>query len=349
MTDISVLEQSVSVEGKPQSITIQDSIKLAKTAEQLGYKRFWVSEHHNHPTIIGSAPEVLMAAIATQTNSIRIGSAGIMLPHYSSFKVAEQFRILEALAPNRIDLGLGRAPGSDGRTALALNPNSRNDSDQFPSNVRDLMAWVNNEPLIEGHPFGQLIAQPTSETGPEIWMLGTSNYGAQLAAYLGIPYCFAHFITNGSGMKGAIEIYKSEFRPSTKYKKPLVNVCLWSLAAETNEEAKYLFSSRASWKIGRDFGHLGPITDPDNALTIINNNNWEDHYNSMYESSLVGEINYTKDKIDTLVKDNNIDEIAILTWCHDEMARIKSYELFASAYNLNRKEISTEKLSKSFI
>ena len=155
---VSILEQSVAVEGKPQHITIQDSINLAKKAEKLGYKRFWVSEHHNHPSIIGTAPEILMAAIATHTKTIRIGSAGIMLPHYSPFKVAEQFRVLEAIAPNRIDLGLGRAPGSDGRTALALNPNSRNDSEQFPSHVRDLMAWVSNEPLLEGHPFRHLVA-----------------------------------------------------------------------------------------------------------------------------------------------------------------------------------------------
>ena len=132
---VSVLEQSVAVEGKPQHMTIQDSINLAKKVEKLGYKRFWVSEHHNHPTIIGTAPEILMAAIATQTKTIRIGSAGIMLPHYAPFKIAEQFRVLEAIAPNRIDLGLGRAPGSDGRTALALNSNSRNDSEQFPSHV----------------------------------------------------------------------------------------------------------------------------------------------------------------------------------------------------------------------
>jgi luciferase family oxidoreductase group 1 len=345
MKEVSILEQSVSVEGKPQSVTIQDSINLAKTAEKLGYKRFWVSEHHNHPTIVGTAPEVLMAAIATQTKNIRIGSAGIMLPHYSPFKVAEQFRVLEALAPNRIDLGLGRAPGSDGRTALALNPNSRNDSEQFPGHVRDLMAWVNNEKLIEGHPFGSLIAQPTSETGPEMWILGTSNYGAQLAAYLGIPYCFAHFITNGSGMKSAIEIYKSEFQPNKKYKKPRVNVCLWALTAKTNDEAKYLFSSRAAWKIGRDIGHLGPITDPDNALNIINSNNWENEYNHMYENSLVGEINYTKDKIDKLIKENDVDEISILSWCHDENARIKSYELFSNAYELNIKNTNYKNVS----
>ena len=342
---VSILEQSVAVEGKPQHITIQDSINLAKKAEKLGYKRFWVSEHHNHPSIIGTAPEILMAAIATQTKTIRIGSAGIMLPHYSPFKVAEQFRVLEAIAPNRIDLGLGRAPGSDGRTALALNPNSRNDSEQFPGHVRDLMAWVSNEPLLEGHPFRHLVAQPTSDTSPEIWMLGTSNYGAQLAAYLGIPYCFAHFITDGSGIKEAIKIYKSEFRPNNKLKEPLVNVCLWALTAKTQEEAKYLFASRAAWKIGRNFGHLGPITDPDNALNIIHDNNWKEQYELMFSDAIVGEVDFTKNKIKELVKKNDIDEIAILSWCHSEASRVKSYELFAEAFSLNSSQHRQKNLS----
>ena len=335
---VSILEQSVSVEGKPQTHTIQDSINLAVKAEKLGYKRFWVSEHHNHPTIIGSAPEVLMAAIATKTKTIRIGSAGIMLPHYAPFKVAEQFRVLEAIAPGRIDLGLGRAPGSDGRTALALNPNSREDSEQFPGNVRDLMAWVSNEKPLEGHPFRHLTAQPESETYPEVWMLGTSNYGAQLAAYLGIPYCFAHFITDGQGMKNAIDLYKSEFRPSKNFNKPIVNVCLWALTAKTEKEAKYLFASRAAWKIGRNYGHIGPITDPDNALNIIKENNWQEHYELMFQNSLVGEIGNTKEKITNLAKNNDIDEIAILTWCHSEKARIQSYELFADEFKLNAKK-----------
>ena len=184
---LSILDQSVAIANKCQDQVINDTLNLSIMAEELGYSRFWISEHHNHPTIIGTAPEVLMAAIAAKTKKIRIGSAGIMLPHYSSFKVAEQFRVLNSLAPNRIDLGLGRAPGSDGRTALALNSNNREFSENFPSHVRDLIAWVTNSDLLEGHPFKRLKAQPISDTSPEIWMLGTSNYGSQLAAYLGIP------------------------------------------------------------------------------------------------------------------------------------------------------------------
>ena len=197
--------------------------------ESLGYNRFWVSEHHNNETIVGTAPEILMAAIAGKTQAIRIGSAGIMLPHYSAFKVAEQFRVLDALAPGRIDLGLGRAPGSDGRTAFALNPMANERPAQFPSDVRDLMAWVAGKPLVEKHPFGQLQAFPKCETTPEIWILGSSNYGAQVAAHFGLPYCFAWFFSDGRGAKEAVEIYRKNYQASEHHKEPYVGLCVWAL------------------------------------------------------------------------------------------------------------------------
>ena len=148
---LSVLDQSVGGAGRPQDASIRHTVALAEHCEALGYERFWVSEHHSHPTIVGTAPEILMAAIAARTSRIRIGSAGVMLPHYSAFKVAEQFRVLDALAPGRIDLGVGRAPGSDHRTAMLLNPDPRA-SDRFPQQVRELQAWVSGEAMPEGHP-----------------------------------------------------------------------------------------------------------------------------------------------------------------------------------------------------
>ena len=199
MLRLSVLEQSIATVGRPNETAIFNALELAKHCESLGYARFWVSEHHNHPTIVGTAPEILIAAIATSTKSIRVGSAGIMLPHYSAFKVAEQFRVLDALAPGRIDLGLGRAPGSDGRTAFALNPLANERPAQFPADVRDLMAWVSGTSLPEKHPFSRLQAFPQGDTVPEIWILGSSNYGAQIAAHFGVPYCFAWFFTDGQG------------------------------------------------------------------------------------------------------------------------------------------------------
>ena len=156
---LSVLDQSVAMSGRGQDESIRQTLALAQSAERLGYSRFWVSEHHAHPSIVGTAPEILMAAIATQTQRIRIGSAGVMLPHYASLKVAEQFRVLDALAPGRIDLGVGRAPGSDGKTAQLLNPD-RYASENFPQQVMELQAWVKGQPLPVGHPGHGVFAYP---------------------------------------------------------------------------------------------------------------------------------------------------------------------------------------------
>ena len=188
---LSVLDQSIAVAGRPQDLSIRNTVALAQHCEALGYERFWVSEHHNHPTIVGTAPEIVIAAIAATTKSIRIGSAGIMLPHYAPFKVAEVFRVLDALAPGRIDMGLGRAPGSDRLTSMALNPHPDDVHDQFPRQIQELQCWLSCSPLPDGHPFARVVAHPTGPTFPTMWVLGSSDYGAQLAAYLGMPYAFA--------------------------------------------------------------------------------------------------------------------------------------------------------------
>ncbi|HEV7913651.1 MAG TPA: MsnO8 family LLM class oxidoreductase, partial [Albitalea sp.] len=205
---LSVLDQSVALAGRGEDAAIRDTLELAQHCEALGYHRFWLSEHHSLPTIVGSAPEILMAAIAARTERIRIGSAGVMLPHYSALKVAEQFRVLEALAPGRIDLGVGRAPGGDMRTAQALNPNAHLAAEAFPQMVRDLQAWTSQAQHrgISAHPRGP--------HAPEIWVLGSSDYGAQLAAHFGLPYAFAYFFTDGQGAEQAIELYRSLYRPS---------------------------------------------------------------------------------------------------------------------------------------
>src|SRR5256885_9747168 len=169
---LSVLDQSIAVVGRPHEVSIRDTIALAQHCEALAYDRFWLSEHHSNETIVGTAPEILSGAIAAVTKRIRVGSAGVMLPHYAPFKVAEQFHLLDAIAPGRIDLGLGRAPGSDGRTAFALNPLAETAADHFPAQVRDLLAWLAGEKLVEGHPFRDIIAQPGGATIPEVWMLG---------------------------------------------------------------------------------------------------------------------------------------------------------------------------------
>jgi luciferase family oxidoreductase group 1 len=196
---LSVLDQSTAVSGRPQTDAIAESLALARHCDGLGYHRYWVSEHHHSGSIVGSAPEVLMAAIAATTSTIRVGSAGVMLPHYSALKVAEQFRVLEGIAPGRIDLGVGRAPGSDRLTAYALNPDAGQAAERFPQQVQDLQAWVSGMPLAPGHPFGAIRAHPQGPTSPEIWILGSSNYGAQLAAHFGLPYAYAYFFSEGGG------------------------------------------------------------------------------------------------------------------------------------------------------
>ena len=226
---LSVLDQSIAVAGRPQDQSIRNTVSLAQHCEALGYDRFWVSEHHNHPTIVGTAPEIVIAAIAATTKRIRIGSAGIMLPHYAPFKVAEVFRVLDALAPGRIDLGLGRAPGSDGRTAFALNPAANERPEHFPADVRDLIAWVHNEPLVDRHPFAAVHAYPEGPTAPEVWILGSSDYGAQVAALFGLPYCYAWFFSDGAGGERAIDLYKKNYRPSARHPEPHSALCVLAL------------------------------------------------------------------------------------------------------------------------
>src|ERR1700689_3908252 len=166
MVRLSVLDQSTIVSGRSPDESIRESLALAKHCEALGYTRYWCAEHHNSASQAGTAPEILISAIAATTTRIRVGSAGVMLPHYSSLKVAEQFRVLEAIAPGRIDMGLGRAPGSDGLTAHALNPNAAMAADNFPAQVRDLLAWVAGAPLLEKHPFRGIVAHPAGPTVP---------------------------------------------------------------------------------------------------------------------------------------------------------------------------------------
>src|ERR1051325_1301234 len=239
---LSVLDQSTASLGKTQDTAIRETLELARHCESLGYHRFWLSEHHNSGSIVGTAPEILMAAIAATTSRIRIGSAGIMLPHYSALKVAEQFRVLEALAPGRIDLGVGRAPGSDQMTAYALNPYPENVLDQFPRQVQELQHWVSGKPLPEGHPFGNIIAQPTGPTTPEMWILGSSEYGAQLAAFFGLPYAFAYFFSEGTGVEEALELYRKNYRASEKYPERGATVCGGPRAA--NPKAEPLHNSK---------------------------------------------------------------------------------------------------------
>lgn len=328
---LSVLDQSIAVAGLPQDLSIRNTVSLAQHCEALGYERFWVSEHHNHPTIVGTAPEIVIAAIAATTKSIRIGSAGIMLPHYSAFKVAEVFRVLDALAPGRIDLGLGRAPGSDGRTAFALHPMANERPEHFPSDVRDLIAWLHDEPLAQGHPFAAVKAYPHTETAPEVWILGSSDYGAQVAALFGLPYCYAWFFSDGAGGERAIELYKRTYRPSARHPTPHCGLCVFALAAPTMEEAQHHLTSRVLSRIRRDRGILGPLLNVEDATEALKAED-QARIERIRRDSFAGTGPEVMARIVELKERVGVDEMAVVTWTHSEEARRQSYAELAKAF-----------------
>jgi luciferase family oxidoreductase group 1 len=328
---LSVLDQSIAVADRPHDQSIRNTVALAKHCEALGYDRFWVSEHHNHPTIVGTAPEIVIAAIAATTERIRIGSAGIMLPHYAAFKVAEVFRVLDALAPGRIDLGLGRAPGSDGRTAFALNPAANERPEHFPADVRDLIAWVHNEPLVDRHPFAAVQAYPQGPTAPEVWILGSSDYGAQVAALFGLPYCYAWFFSDGAGGERAIDLYKRNYRPSARHPEPHSALCVLALAAPTMEEAQYHFTPRVLSRMHRDRGILGPLESPEAAAATLATTYDPARVAQFRQDSFVGTGPEVAARIEELRTRVGVDEMAVVTWTHDEDARRTSYTELARA------------------
>jgi len=331
---LSILDQSVAVASRPHGESIRHTVELAQLAESLGYHRFWLSEHHNHPSILGTAPEILIAAIVSRTARIRVGSAGVMLPHYSPFKVAEQFRVLEALAPGRIDLGLGRAPGSDQLTAFALHPLADQRPDRFPADVRDLMAWVRGEPLPADHPFASLRAYPEGETAPEVWMLGSSDYGAQVAAHFGLPYCFAWFFTDGRGAAEALALYRRHYRPSPRHPEPHAALCVFALAAETREEAERQFASRAKWRLYRDQGTFLALESPEAAAQHPYTEAERARLARYYADALIGTGADVAAGLRAMAERFELAEMAVVTWAFDPAVQRRSYELLARAWGM---------------
>src|SRR5213082_2957547 len=219
MTRLSVLDQSPVRSGATPADAIRETLALARRCDELGYTRYWLAEHHSTPALAGSAPEVLIGRVAAVTSGIRVGSGGVMLQHYSALKVAENFRVLETLYPGRIDLGIGRAPGSDQLTARALQhgPGALG-IEHFPNQIADLMGFLDNK-MPADHPFARIRVMPTGETSPEVWLLGSSDQSAIFAAYFGCAFSFAHFI-NDEGGPEIMDAYRQRFRPSERLTAP---------------------------------------------------------------------------------------------------------------------------------
>jgi luciferase family oxidoreductase group 1 len=331
---LSVLDQSTAAKGRSEDAAIRETLELARHCDALGYHRYWVSEHHNTGNIVGTAPEILMAAIAATTPRIRVGSAGVMLPHYSALKVAEQFRVLEGIAPGRIDLGVGRAPGSDQRTAYALNPNA-DAHEEFPRQVFELQAWVSGAPLQEGHPFGMIKAHPLGPTSPELWILGSSDYGAQLAAHFGLPYAFAYFFTDGRGVEQALDLYRRNYRASARHPNAQATICVWALAADTEAEARRLATSREHSRILRDIGIREALVSPEEAAAYPYTDAQRASIESMRRKAFVGTAEQVKARLTELAQRLELEELVVVTWTYDPAPRHRSYELLAAAFGNN--------------
>jgi luciferase family oxidoreductase group 1 len=337
---ISVLDQSIVAAGQPPAAAIRETVRLAMACETLGYARFWVSEHHNSDGIAGSAPEVLLGHLAAVTHKIRIGSAGIMLPHYAPLKVAEQFRMLEALAPGRIDLGLGRGPGADRHTSYALkpgaldNPFAMGTADTFPQDVADVIAWTSGGALPEDHPFAGIRAQPAGEGGPQPWLLGSTGYTARLAAQLGLPYCFAHFFNDGEGADAALGLYRERFVPGGAAPAHAA-VCVWAAAAPTLREAEALVLPYALWRARREPGRAAPFPGPD-QLAGPPTPHERATIERLRERVIFGTPDAVASRLATLAATLGIDELVITTATHDPADRQRSFALIAKAMEVGR-------------
>ena len=329
---LSVVDQSPVREGGTAGEALWETVQLAKAAEQYGYERYWVAEHHNLANFAGTSPEILIGQIAAHTNTIRVGSGGVMLPHYSAFKVAEVFRMLETLYPGRIDLGIGRAPGSDQLTAAALSyPGHPRDVSHFPQQVLDLLGHLSSS-LEPGHLFSDLRAGPGHGSMPEVWLLGSRYEGAFLAAQLGLPFAYAHFFGIGVDEGPAIvEGYRRSFRPSSYLSEPKVNVTVHVMCAETEEEARRLATSRDLARLESVIGRPRGIPSVEEALSYRYPDNEAAFVHQYRRTCIDGDPQQVKDGLEAIGELYRTSDIGIVTICHGSSDRVRSYELVAWA------------------
>ncbi len=337
MTNIklSVLDQSPVRSGSSAQTALQETIELARLTDRLGYHRYWVAEHHNSTGLTGSAPEILLARLGAETSQIRLGSGGVMLSHYSPYKVAEIFNMLESLYPGRIDLGIGRAPGSDQITAHALAyGNQPRGPREYPSQVQDLMSFMGGN-FDSEHPLRKVKATPIPEQFAHLWMLGSSDQSAQMAAHFGTPFSFAHFITDEQGPE-IMAMYKRQFQPSSIASKPEGNIGIFVICADTEEEAHRLASSRDLWRTRLDTGHIGPVPSVEEALSYAYSEIEEQRRRYHAKRNIIGTPAQVKEKLLATLNRYQIEEAVIVTITHSFEARLKSYELLAEEFDLQQ-------------
>ncbi len=335
---LSIIDQSPVPAGFTTADALRNTIELARLADRLGYERYWIAEHHATGAFASPAPEIMIARVASETSHIRVGSGGVMLPHYSPMKVAETFRVLHALYPNRIDLGIGRAPGGSPLDTFALR-RDRNaapgpPADDFPRQLVELIAFLHGG-FRPDHPFSRIELSPAMPGSPEVWLLGSSMWSADAAAQLGLPYSFAHFI-DPAHTRAAIEYYRSRFTRSNELSQPRVSLGIGAIVADTDAEAERLASSVRLFVRNARRGSRGAIPTPEDALAELGPSPDDVALRETGEwpRSIIGTPDHVRDTLIDIASALHIDEVIVVTVVHDHQARMRSYQLLANAFNL---------------
>jgi luciferase family oxidoreductase group 1 len=318
---LSVLDLAPLARDGSATDALRATTTLARRVEELGYKRFWVAEHHNMPSIASSAPAVLIAHLAGATTTIRVGSGGVMLPNHAPLVVAEQFGTLEALHPGRIDLGIGRAPGTDQRTALALRRTMAGlSAENFPEELADLIAYFDAD--------GPITAVPGRGNEPAIWLLGSSGFSAQLAGLLGLPFSFAHHFSSANTVP-ALELYRSSFRPSRWLSEPYAKVAVNTICADTDERARFLAGPASLSFLKLRQGHPEPLVTPDEAAAYPYTDVERSFAEQRFADQAVGSPETVREQLTSLLSRTSANELMLTTMVYDVTDRVRSFELVA--------------------
>ena len=329
---LSVLDQSPIISRHTAARAVAQTVKLAQAADALGFHRYWLAEHHAVAALADPCPEILLTRVASATERIRVGTGGVLLPYYSALKVAEVFRMLEALFPGRIDLGLGRAPGGDMLTAQALSNGQYSAADNFAEQVQDLVGYL-DDALPADHPFARVKAMPAGESAPPIWLLGSSDYSGALAAALGLRFAFAHFI-NAQGGDAVTRAYKARFRPSTRETAPHAVVCAFVICAETAAEAEALAACVDLRRLQMAQGLNTPIPTLEEAEAQRYTEHERAYIRSQRARAIIGDPREVKQRLLQLREQFDADELMLLTITGDYASRLRSYELLAREFEL---------------
>jgi luciferase family oxidoreductase group 1 len=331
---LSVLDLAPVVSGSSPSAALRHSLELARRAEALGYHRYWVAEHHNMPGIASSAPAVLIAHLAAGTDRMRIGSGGVMLPNHTPLVVAEQFGMLEAIHPGRIDLGIGRAPGTDPVTAAALRRTADGlSAEDFPRQLMDLLGFFTGE-FPEGHPYRAISAVPGLGNLPSLWLLGSSGYSAQVAGLLGLPFAFAHHFSADNTIP-ALHLYRETFRPSDALDRPYAMIGVAVVCAEDDDRARWLAAPAALSFLRLRTGRPGPFPSPEEAAAYPYTDRDRAIIGTRTASQVIGGPETVRRELTELLAATGADELMITTVVHDHGDRIGSYERVAELSGLS--------------